>query len=168
MDWLQTIMPAAATLLGGPAVGIAVKFLAEKLGVAQETVDSVSSAITSMNATPEGKIKLAEIDADLRKHAMDIGLDLDKLAVANAADINKTMQVEAAAEHWPTYTWRPFIGFVFGIMFIGTYFVLPLLKLPVPVVPTEAWLSIGSVLGVASWYRGKMQADPTIHTVNRG
>jgi hypothetical protein len=78
------------------------------------------------------------------------------------------MQAEAAAEHWPTYSWRPFCGFVFGAMFLGVYFVLPLAKLPVPVVPTEAWAAMGAVLGVASWFRGKMQADPTIPTVNRG
>ena len=45
-------------------------------------------------------------------------------------------------------------------MFLGTYFILPLLKMPVPVVPVEAWAAMGSVLGIASWFRGKAQADP--------
>lgn len=78
------------------------------------------------------------------------------------------MQVEAKSDHWPTYTWRPFVGFVFGIAWLGVYLVLPLCRLPVPVIPPEAWLAIGGVLGVASFYRGKMQADPRIPTDNRG
>ena len=94
-------------------------------------------------------------------------LPMDAFAAAIQA-VNSTMQAEAAAEHWPTYSWRPYCGFVFGTMFLGVYFVLPLCKIAVPVVPTEAWLAMGAVLGVASWYRGKMQADPAVPTVNRG
>lgn len=160
MDWLKSLMPVAASMLGGPVAGIAVKYLADKLGVEAETAGAVTDAIQSMGTTTEGRIKLAEIDADLRKHAIDAGIDLERLAVQNAADINKTMQAETTAEHWPSYSWRPFCGFVFGVTFFGVYFVLPLLKLPVPSVPTEAWMSIGAVLGVASWFRGKAQADP--------
>ena len=37
--------------------------------------------------------------------------ELERLAVANASDVNRTMQAEAASEHWPTYSWRPAIGF---------------------------------------------------------
>lgn len=160
MDWLKAIAPTAATMLGGPLAGVAVKFLADKLGATAETADAVTATLTSLSGTPEGRIRLAEIDADLRKHAIDAGIDMERLAVQNAADINKTMQAETTAEHWPSYSWRPFCGFVFGVTFFGVYFVLPLLKLPVPSVPTEAWMSIGAVLGVASWFRGKAQADP--------
>lgn len=160
MDWLKTIAPTAATMLGGPLAGLAVKFLADKLGAPAETADAVTSALSSLTGTPEGRIRLAEIDAALRTHAIDAGIDLERLAVQNAADINMTMQAETTAEHWPSYSWRPFCGFVFGITFFGVYFVLPLLKMPIPSVPTEAWMSMGAVLGVASWFRGKAQADP--------
>jgi hypothetical protein len=30
---------------------------------------------------------------------------------ANTAVVNQTMQVEAKADDWPTYAWRPFVGF---------------------------------------------------------
>ena len=82
--------------------------------------------------------------------------------------MNASIQAEAKSDHWPTYTWRPFIGFCFGFAWIGVYLVLPLLKIPSPVIPSEAWLAVGGVLGVASFFRGKMQADPTIPTDNRG
>lgn len=168
MDWLKMIAPTAATMLGGPLAGVAVKFLADKLGAPASTVDAVTTALSDLNTTAEGRIKLAQIDADLRTHAMDVGINLEQLAVQNAGDINKTMQTEASAEHWPSYSWRPFCGFVFGSMFLGVYFVLPLAHIPVPVVPVEAWASMGAVLGVASWFRGKAQADPNNSAQNKG
>lgn len=168
MDWLKTLMPVAASMLGGPVAGIAVKFLADKLGATAETTDAVTTALAGLNETPEGRIKLAEIDAALRTHAIDAGIDLERLAVQNASDINKTMQAETASEHWPSFSWRPYCGFVFGTTFFGVYFVLPLMKIPVPVVPTEAWMAIGAILGVASWFRGRMQANPEIPTNNKG
>ena len=168
MDWLKTIAPTAATLLGGPLAGMAVKFIADQIGIPATTVDAVTTALTGLNETPEGRIKLAEIDAALRTHAIDSGIDLERLALQNASDVNKTMQAEASSEHWPSYSWRPFCGFIFGAMFLGTYFVLPLLKIPVPTVPVEAWAAMGSVLGIASWFRGKAQADPANPAMTKG
>ena len=159
MDWLKTIAPTAATMLGGPLAGMAVKFLADKLGATAETTDAVTSALSGLVGTPEGRIRLAEIDAALRTHAIDAGIDLERLAVQNAADINKTMQVETESEHWPSYSWRPFIGFVFG-SYVLSLWLLPLFgKAPVPISP-DVVLTVGAILGVASWFRGKAQADP--------
>ena len=167
-DLLSTLAPTVATLLGGPLAGIAVKFLADKLGAPEGTVNAVTSAMSRLGTTPEGRIKLAEIDAALRTHALDIGVDIEKIDADKITAVNKTMQAESASEHWPTYSWRPFCGFVFGSMFLGVYFVLPMMRLPVPLVPFEAWTAMGAVLGVASWFRGKAQADPTISTNNKG
>ena len=184
MDWLKLIAPTVATLLGGPAVSFAVKFLADKVGASAETVDAVTTALTGMNETPEGRIKLAEIDAALRTHAIDAGIDLERLAVANSADVNKTMQVEAGSEHWPTYSWRPAIGLavavdltvsvlVVAIAYIGVMFfgVKPevLAYLPAMLGAMAALVAVASpILGIASWFRGRMQADPGIPTVNKG
>jgi len=46
--------------------------------------------------------------------------------------------------------------------------VLPMLKLPVPVVPSEVWLMLGGILGIASFFRGKMQASAEVPSDNRG
>jgi hypothetical protein len=167
MDWLSTLAPTAATLLGGPLAGLAVKFLGG-LGVPGDTAQAVTAGLRNMGETAEGRIKLAEIDAALKAHVISAGVEIEKLAAANLAAVNATMQAETRAEHWPSYSWRPFVGFVFGAMMLGVYFVLPLARVPVPVVPTEAWLALGAVLGVASWYRGKAQADPNNSMLNRG
>lgn len=184
MDWLKTLAPTAATLLGGPLAGMAVKFLADKMGAPAETVDAVTTALAGLNETPEGRIKLAEIDAALRTHAIDAGIDLERLAVANAGDVNKTMQAEAASEHWPTYTWRPSIGFSVALNVAMTSITVALAYVMVifwdkkPEVLSYLPAMIGAmaalvgvvapILGIASWFRGKAQADPGILTTNKG
>lgn len=148
-------LPALGTALGGPAgaaIGVA---LGKALGT-DPTPDAVAAALN-----PDAAVKLKEIEADLAK--AQVSADVTVLQ-----SVNQTMQAEAKSDHWPTYAWRPFVGFCFGIAWLGDYLVLPLAKVPVPVVPPEAWLAIGGVLGVASWFRGKMQANPAVPSDNRG
>lgn len=184
MDWLKTLAPTVATLLGGPLAGLAVKFLADKLGAPAATVDAVTDAMQGLSMTPEGRVKLAEIDAALRTHAIDAGIDLERLAVANAADVNKTMQAESASEHWPTYSWRPAIGFAFALDLLISVLVVAaayigvmtgqvkpdlLAYIPAFLAAMAALLAVASpILGIASWFRGKAQADPAILTNNKG
>lgn len=184
MDWLKALAPTAATLLAGPMAGMAVKFLADKLGAPAETVDAVTSALSNLGETPEGRVKLAEIDAALKVHAINAGVDLERLAVANAADVNKSMQAEAAAEHWPTYAWRPAIGFAVALNVLMTSITVALAYVMVifmardPAVLSYLPAMLGAmaalvgvvspILGIASWFRGRMQADPALPTVNKG
>lgn len=151
--------PILGTLLAGPAGGAVGALIASSLRVGN-SASEVSAAL----ANPDAAVKLKQIEKDRQ-------VELQGLAVAHAANVlaaetasigavNTTMQAEAKAEHWPTYSWRPFCGFVFGVTFFGVYFVLPLMRLPVPIVPFEAWAALGAILGVASWFRGKAQADP--------
>lgn len=160
--------PLLGTLLGGPAGTAIGTMVASGLGVGA-TPDEVSQALT---VNPDAAVKLKEIESkrQVELQALVVQAEQNRLAAETSTilAVNATMQSEAKSDHWPTYTWRPFVGFVFGIMFLGVYFVLPLMKMPVPTVPTEAWFAIGGVLGVASWFRGKAQADPAIPTDNRG
>ena len=160
--------PILGTLLGGPAGAAVGALVASALGTGNSP-DEVSQALVS---NPEAAVKLKEIESKRQVDLQTILMQSEGNRLANdtatVQAVNATMQAEAAAEHWPTYSWRPFCGFVFGSMFLGVYFILPLMKLPVPPVPTEAWMAMGAVLGVASWFRGKAQADPTVPTVNRG
>jgi hypothetical protein len=82
-------------------------------------------------------------------------------------DVNQTMQAETKADHWPSYTWRPFIGYTFGL-YVMSLFVLPLFHVQPVSLSADMTLTIGAVLGVASFFRGKAQADPRINTDNRG
>jgi hypothetical protein len=174
MEWkdlgatLGKFAPLIGTAIGGPAGRVIGGVVAEALGVAN-TPDAVSEAL---KINPDVAVKLAQLEADQRVQLQTLVVTAEQnrlsAETAQLTSVNTTMQAEAVAEHWPTYAWRPFIGFVFGTMMLGVYFVLPLLHIAVPPIPTEAWLAIGAILGVASWHRGAMQANPAIPSVNRG
>lgn len=174
MDWkdiagiVGKAAPLLSTLLGGPA-GAALSvggMIASALGTGN-TPEEVAIALRD----PESMMKLREIEARRQVELEGLATDLAKAQLQAGAqaigNVNTTMQAEAAAEHWPTYSWRPFIGFMFGA-YIGSMWVLPLFgKAPAPL-SADLTLAVGAILGVASWFRGRMQADPAVPTVNRG
>lgn len=160
--------PLLGTLIGGPAGAAVGGLVAHALGTPAQP-DAVRAAVQS---DPQAAVKLQQmaLDNQVQLQQLAITAEQNRLAADTAGQqsVNGTMQVEDKSDHWPTYTWRPFMGFISGIMILGNFFVLPLLKLPVPPVPTDAWLFLGSVLGVASYFRGKAQANPDLPTDNRG
>jgi hypothetical protein len=176
--------PILGTLLGGPAGTAIGALVASALGTAA-TPDAVSQA---MQTNPDAAVKLAQIEADQKIKLSELAADQAKAQIAASAqsitDINKTMQAETASEHWPTYSWRPFIGFCFGLLgmtagvtaaisYIGVMFfgVKPdvLGQLPALIGSEAAVMAtMAPVLGIASYFRGKMQADPNIPTNNIG
>ena len=95
---LKTILPTAATMLGGPAAGFAVKFLADKLGLPESTQEAVTSALSNMTTTAEERVKLAQIDAELRIKATDSGIELRKLEIQET-QVYVTDTADARAKH---------------------------------------------------------------------
>ncbi len=163
--------PMLGGLLGGPvgvAVGAVGSIIASALGVAS-TPDAVSIALQT---NPDAAVKLAQIEKDRAVELQDLTVQAAANVLASETStilaVNATMQAEAKSEHWPSYSWRPYCGFIFGTTFFGVYFLLPLMRLPVPVIPFEAWAAIGAILGVASWFRGRAQENPANPMQNRG
>jgi hypothetical protein len=165
MDWqdikdaVGAAAPLLGTLLGGPAGAAVGTLIASGLGVGN-TPSEIAVALADPNVAV--KLKQIEKDRQVELQALLVQAESHRLTQETAAlvSVNATMQAEVQSSHWPSYSWRPFCGFVFGTTFFGVYFVLPLAKLPVPSIPFEAWAAIGAILGVASWFRGKAQADP--------
>lgn len=160
----------------------------DKAGTVAQKVVNVAQQVTGKTS---GDDALAAIKADpnlmlqFRKAVLDQEAELEQIAVQNATDINATMRAEAASEHWPTYSWRPAIGFATAFTLIAVALVVvvayagvilakrdpaALAYIPAMIGAVAALLGAGAmpVLGIASWYRGKMQSDPTIPTINRG
>lgn len=152
--------PVLGGLLGGPAGGAIGSIISSVLGTGN-TPDEVAVALAS---NPDAAVKLKQIEKErqVELQTLLVQAEANRLAADTQVivAVNATMQAETVSEHWPTYSWRPFIGFMTGIMAFGCYFVLPLLKIPVPTVPETVWMMFGGILGVASWFRGKAQADP--------
>jgi hypothetical protein len=168
-DLLRAVVPTIAAALGGPLAGIAAGVITEKLGIPKDTVENVTALIKGMSPDKIAELKIAELELKLKLETLGYESiqKIEELNTRSIEAVNATMRAEAASEHWPTYSWRPFIGFMFGF-YIGSMFILPLFgKTPVTL-SADLVLAIGAILGVASWYRGKMQADPNISTVNKG
>ncbi|MGE4399397.1 MAG: 3TM-type holin [Campylobacterales bacterium] len=157
-------------------------------GALGDTVSKIGDTVKKFVTTDADRLaldnELEKIKAEAKQRADEIGIQYEQIAAKNAEDINKTMQSEAASEHMPTYLWRPFIGFVFGLMglilaiTVAVAYISVMLGHSKPEVLTHlpqmlismtgVMAVISPILGVASWFRGKMQADPNIPTVNRG
>lgn len=160
---IKSALPWLATALGGPLGGIAAEFVADKLGLEDKTIETVKSVLSGMK--PEDTLKLQQAEYDFQIKMTGMGFDslhkLEELNTRNIEAVNKTMQAEAGSEHWPTYSWRPFIGFMFGL-YIASMFLLPLFGIAPVKLEADMIACIGAILGIASWFRGKAQADPNI------
>jgi len=166
MDWksvgktIAGVAPILGTLIGGPiggAAGTAIKLLTSALGVEGDpTPDAIHEAI---KANPEAlaRVRIAELDNQVALQQLLVEsqrLEVQKETSA-LAQVNETMRSESKSEHWPQYSWRPFNGFSFGITMFGVYFILPLIGKTAPEIPYLVWMAWASVLGVATWHRGK-------------
>lgn len=164
LDTVKSVLPWIGTALGGPFGAVAATAVGKVLGLDEATVDTVKATLSGMPPEELMKFKMAELEVQLKLQEFGVKsvFDLAELEVKATAEVNQTMRVEAGAEHWPTYSWRPFNGFLFGITIFCSYFLLPLFKIPVPTIPESVWLTWGGILGIASFFRGKAQADSTI------
>lgn len=163
LDGIKSILPVLGTALGGPFGTMAATFIASKIGVPDDTVQNITTILAGM--TPEKLAEYKQADQDFQVKLASLGYDstfkLEQLNIQAADSVNKTMQVEATSEHWPSYSWRPFIGFMFG-SYIASMWLLPLFHVTPVVLDPTLVMAIGGILGVASFFRGKAQADPTV------
>lgn len=149
------LLGAALPIPGGAALGTA---LASFIGSDSAKPEDILTMLTT-NADALAKAKQFENQHSetMLKLQLDYEISDRQSDSADLKAVNESMQAEAKSEHWTSSSWRPYNGFIFGTTFFGCYFVLPLMHIPVPVIPFEAWTAMGAVLGVASWFRGKQQ-----------
>jgi len=85
---IGSVAPTIATALGGPLAGVATKALAAKLlDRPDATEEEVEVAI--LGASPSDLLKLKEAEADLERHLIDAGIELEQVA---ARDRNSARQ----------------------------------------------------------------------------
>jgi hypothetical protein len=184
---LAQFAPMIAGLFGGSkAEDVAQKVV----GIAQAVTgqSAPNAALASIQSDPNIALQFQKAVLDqqyeIQKLSQDVQLAEISAEAQTVVAVNATMQVEAKADHWPTYTWRPFIGFCFGVMglisgstvalcYLGVMFfgIKPDVLAQLPgLIGAEAGVmaTMAPVLGIASYFRGKMQADPNVVTDNRG
>lgn len=157
MNWSDIAKKLAGLglpLLGGAAAGpagvVVGKLIASGLGLADASPEAIDAAVMD----PANLLALRRLESEERTTLLKLTIDAE---TAQVQAVNATMQAESKSEHWAQWFWRPFIGFCFGVQVFGTYFVLPLAKVPVPAVPESVWVAYLAVLGVASYFRGKQK-----------
>ena len=154
MDVSQILLKALD--VANPLAGMVAEFVAGKLGLSDKTVDAVSQAVSGMSGGDQ--VKLKQIAADLQDHLAQYGLQLNVAQLQTGAQqvesVNKTLQTEAMGGDWLQRNHHA----IESLLTTGTvgciYFVLPLMKVPVPSVPEAAFLMLGGILGVTAWQRG--------------
>lgn len=171
---VATLLANGLGLIGNAVMAKGQEVVQEKLGV----------KLDSLVQTDEGKIKLMQLQNEHERDLNDFVLAMreqelkqNQLAYQNSADVNKTMQTEATAEHWPTYSWRPAIGFAVALAVLLSVLAIfiaygaaaatgntkILEYLPGALMAITGIIGVVSpILGIASWFRGKGQADPNI------
>jgi len=184
---LAQFAPMIAGWLGGSkAEDIAGKVV----GIAQTVTgqSAPDAALAAIQADPSLSLQFQKAVLDNQAQLAQIAADVTKAELsadtANTLAVNTTMQAEAKSDHWPTYAWRPFVGFCFGLLglasgctvaaaYLGVMFLHadPAVLAQVPgMLGAEAAVmaTMAPVLGIASYFRGKMQSDPRVPSDNRG
>ena len=82
MDWLKSIAPTIATAMGGPLAGMAVEAISKAIGV---DPNEVQNTINSGKMTADQIASLQTAEIALKARAQEMGLDFEKLAVADRA-----------------------------------------------------------------------------------
>lgn len=120
----------------------------EVQGAVKGFVGGIGEVISKFKADPT---KVIELEAG-------IAVETLKFQQSTISAVNATMQAEAKSEHWMQWAWRPTFGFTACAVLVNNYVLLPYLSnvgiKPIEV-PSEVWIMIMAVLGVAAWTRGQ-------------
>ena len=156
MDATQVLLKVLD--VANPLAGMAAEFIAGKLGLGTSTVEAVKDAVAGV--TGADKVKLADIQAQLQDHLAQYGLQLQtaetQAAAQQVASVNGTLQADARGDSWLQKNHHAVESLATVACVISIYFVLPMCKIAVPVVPEAAFLMLGSVLGVTAWQHGQV------------
>ncbi len=154
MDWteigkkLAAIgLPLLGGAVGGPGGAVIGNGIASALGLAQDATPEQAAAALG-NISGDQLVALRTLEADQAKVAM-------QASVQQVEAVNKTLQTEAMGGSWLQRNHHAIESMATVALVWAVYFVLPLAKIPVPAIPETAWLTLGAILGVTAWMRGR-------------
>jgi hypothetical protein len=124
-------------------------------------IDDPAEAVSALEKDPALAL---EFQQSMMVHTLKMSQEQTrKLQVVNA-----TMQAESKSEHWPQYSWRPFNGFTFATTLFMNYGFPPIANMFIVLfgaddaphlvpgsIPEFVFMAWASVLGVATYHRGK-------------
>ena len=118
MGFTETLFkyaPTVAGLLGGPPAAMVATGLLSIAGRVLGVEGETETLVAMQNANPS---QMAQIENALLIRLKEIELEEIKAQLDSAnkqiESVNATMRAESSAANWPTWTWRPFLGFIAG------------------------------------------------------
>lgn len=141
------------------------EILAPKIGEAIEGVaNGAANIISRVKADPtavvQADVELEKLKLEAKAAAGNHIAAMESQYTEQQRIVNQQMAVEAQSEHWIVYSWRPLIGYVFCLVLVNNYVVMPYFKnkglLPVEI-PDSVFTAILVILGAASAGRGLMK-----------
>lgn len=103
-DILKALAPVAGTLIGGPLGGMALKGLADAIGIDEPTQEKVAKAITSGNLTPEQVVAIRQADDALAVRLRELDIRAEELVMVDRKSA-RDMQIQTRARTPAVLSW---------------------------------------------------------------
>lgn len=139
------LLGAALPIPGGEAIGTAV---AAMIGAPSSAPEDI---LKTVQGNADALVKAKQFELTHQETILRITVDAE---VRQVEAVNKTLQTEAMGGSFWQKNHHGFETSLFMVTMTGVYFVLPILKLPVPTIPEFAFMAMAAVLGVTAWQRG--------------
>lgn len=140
------LLGAVLPIPGGAAIGAA---LAAHIGAPSASPDDIWA---KLSASADAVQKAKEFELTHQETMLRIVVEAETRQIEA---VNKTLQTEAMGGSWLQRNHHAIESLATVAFVIAVYFVLPLLKLPVPSIPESAFLMLLAILGVTAWQRGQ-------------
>lgn len=135
-------------------------------GTVSGVLDGASNIISKLKADPT---KVIEVERDLETLRVntevkmkELDVRIEEIDAKRQEVVNQTMQVEAKSEHFLVWSWRPLIGYMFILVGLNNFVVMPYLRkygLQPIELPADFTMAILAILGIASYGRSQVKVN---------
>jgi len=114
MDWLKSIAPTIATVLGGPLAGMAVQAIGSAMGMSDATGDRIKDMLTAGNLNGEQVAAIKKAELELAAKLAELKIKPEEIAAQDRASARQ-MQATVRSRIPGTLAVLVTLGF-FGIL----------------------------------------------------
>lgn len=150
-DWksfLRSIAPALGSSIAGPLGGVAASFIANKLGIEEKTVESITKTLSENKLSPDQVTQIKTAELEFQKFLKTNEIDLEKV---HAADRNSARDLlKATGSYVPAALTFVITAGFFGVL--GAMFVHPEVKESTPLMIMLGSLGTAWTGACAFWF----------------
>lgn len=93
MDWLKSIAPTIATVLGGPLAGMAVQAIGSAMGMSDATGERINEVLQSGNMTGEQVAALKQAELQLKAKLAELQIKPEEIAAEDRKSARELAKV---------------------------------------------------------------------------